>query len=148
MSAGILLGAAFCGAALLARGRNVALRITALIQIGLAGVFLVACNATTDMTHRTSATPGATMGATMDSGGTAPADASEMVEMGDEAVQPPPLVYSWDTEYSTFLSPPIEVRRLARDDCLADGYEIATVGTLALDGNIATATFICRGDFE
>ena len=122
-----------------------ALRITALIPIGLAGVFLVACNATTGMTPRISTTPGASL----DSDGTAPADASEMVKMGDEAVQPPPpLVYSWDTEYSTFLSPPVEVRRLARDDCLADGYEIATVGTLALDGNIATATFICRGDFE
>jgi hypothetical protein len=133
----------------LARGRNVALRITALIQIGLASVFLVACNATTSMTPRTGATPEASSGASLDSGGIAPTDAAEMTEMGDEAAQsPPPLVYSWDTEFSTFLSPPVEVRRLARDDCLADGYEIATVGTLALDGNIATATFICRGDFE
>ena len=36
----------------------------------------------------------------------------------------------------------------ARDDCLAAGYEIATVETLALEANIATVTFICRGDFE
>jgi len=61
---------------------------------------------------------------------------------------PPPLVYSWDTEFSGFLSPPIEIRRMARDDCLAAGYEIATGETMALEANIATVTFICRGDFE
>ena len=37
---------------------------------------------------------------------------------------------------------------MARDDCLSAGYEIATVETLALEANIATVTFICRGDFE
>ena len=28
------------------------------------------------------------------------------------------LVYEWDTEFSAFLSPPIEVRRMAREDCV------------------------------
>jgi len=58
------------------------------------------------------------------------------------------LVYEWDTEFSAFLSPPIEVRRMARDDCVDAGYEVAVVETLALEGSVARATYICRGDFE
>ena len=58
------------------------------------------------------------------------------------------LVYEWDTEFSVFLSPPIEVRRQAKADCVSEGYEVAVVETLVLDGNVATAHFICRGDFE
>lgn len=62
--------------------------------------------------------------------------------------EPTLLVYEWDTGFSSFLSPPIEVRRQARDDCKSEGYEVAVVETMMLDGNIATAHFICRGDFE
>ena len=58
------------------------------------------------------------------------------------------LVYEWDTEFSAFLSPPIEVRRMAREDCVKAGYEVAVVETWALEGNVARATYICRGDFE
>ena len=60
----------------------------------------------------------------------------------------PLLVYKWDTEFSAFLSPPIEVRRQAKADCVSEGYEVAVVETLVLDSNVATAHFICRGDFE
>ena len=115
------------------------LRITTVIQIGLVGIFMAACNAISGMNPQTTAI--------LD----VEADQTASSQTGEETVQsaaPPPLVYSWDTEFSAFLSPPIEVRRLARDDCQAAGYEVATVGTMALDGNIATATFICRGDFE
>jgi len=63
-------------------------------------------------------------------------------------VAPPSLTYSWDTEFSAFLTPPIEVRRLAKNDCVSEGYEIAVVKTMKLEGNMATALFICRGDFE
>ena len=63
-------------------------------------------------------------------------------------VEAPPFVYEWDTEFSAFLSPPIGVRRQAKADCVSEGYEVAVVETLALDGNVATAHFICRGDFE
>ena len=74
----------------------------------------------------------------------------EAPEAPVEAViaEPTLLVYEWDTGFSSFLSPPIEVRRLARADCKSEGYEVAVVETLMLDGNIATAHFICRGDFE
>jgi len=68
--------------------------------------------------------------------------------VSEELEETTALVYEWDTQYSSFLSPPIEVRRQAKSDCVAEGYEIAVVETMKLDGNIATAIFICRGDFE
>ena len=41
----------------------------------------------------------------------------------EEAIaEPAILVYEWDTGFSSFLSPPIEVRRQARDDCKSEGY--------------------------
>ena len=70
------------------------------------------------------------------------APAAEVIE------EPQTLVYEWDTEFSSFLSPPIEVRRLAKEDCQAAGYEVAVVGTLMLEANIATVHYTCRGDFE
>jgi hypothetical protein len=85
------------------------------------------------------------------------ADASEVEAAAPEAeaavasevvVERPILVYDWDTEFSAFLSPPIEVRRQAKADCVSEGYEVAVVETLLLDGNVATAHFICRGDFD
>ena len=68
-------------------------------------------------------------------------------QTADGAVEPA-LVYEWDTEFSAFLSPPIEIRRMARDDCVRAGYEVAVVETMALEGSVARATYICRGDSE
>ena len=116
------------------------LRITAVITIGLSGLILTACVPDTGMKPETDS---AVIDVDPDQG-----VAVQPVEATVEQISPPPLVCSWDTRFSTFLSPPIEVRRLARDDCMAAGYEVATVGTMALDGSTATATFICRGDFE
>ena len=115
-------------------------RMTAAIQIGLLAMLAGACAPDTGMKPQTAAV--------------APADESDQTateQAAGQAAEPLAalsLVYSWDTGFSSFLSPPIEVRRLARDDCKADGYEIATVETMALEGSTATATFICRGDFE
>ena len=116
------------------------LRITAVVTIGLYGPVLAACMPDIGVKPQTDT-------ATIDPE-PEQAVAVQPAEATVEQIAPPPLVYSWDTGFSTFLSPPIEVRRLARDDCMAAGYEIATVATMALDGNTATATFICRGDFE
>ena len=88
---------------------------------------------------------------------TGTADAGQVEAVAPEAegavasevvVAAPILVYEWDTEFSAFLSPPIEVRRQAKADCVSEGYEVAVVETLLLNGNVATAHFICRGDFE
>ena len=89
--------------------------------------------------------------------GTGAADAEQAEAVAPEAeeavatevvVEARLLVYEWDTEFSAFLSPPIEVRRQAKADCVSEGYEVAVVETLVLDGNVATAHFMCRGDFE
>ena len=73
---------------------------------------------------------------------------AEEAATSEVVVEAPLLVYKWDTEFSAFLSPPIEVRRQAKADCVSEDYEVAVVETLVLDGNVATAYFICRGDFE
>ena len=65
-----------------------------------------------------------------------------------EIVKAPFLTYEWDTGFSGFLSPPIEVRRAAKADCMSEGYQVAVVEVMALRGAVATATFICRGDAE
>ena len=115
------------------------LRISTTLKTGLIGVVLAACNVGSGTQPQIAAT------ADMGDG-----DQTVVTQVVAQPAPPPPppLVYSWDTEFSGFLSPPIEVRRMARDDCLSAGYEIATVETLALEANIATVTFICRGDFE
>ena len=65
-----------------------------------------------------------------------------------EIIEAPFLTYEWDTAFSGFLSPPIEVRRAAKADCMSEGYQVAVVEVMALRGAVATATFICRGDTE
>ena len=115
------------------------IRMTAAIHMGLLCAVAAACAPTT-----------VTGPATVSDGG-AGESAAQTIQSVDETVEedaPTPLVYSWDTEFSAFLSPPIEIRRLAQDDCRVAGYEIAVVETMALAGSTATATFICQGDFE
>ena len=65
-----------------------------------------------------------------------------------EIVKAPFLTYEWDTGFSGFLSPPVEVRRAAKADCMSEGYQVAVVEVMALRGAVAKATFICRGDAE
>jgi len=87
------------------------------------------------------APPAASASAANDS---ADAAAPESVELE----KAPFLTYEWDTGFSGFLSPPIEVRRAAKADCMSDGYQVAVVEVMALREAVATATFICRGDTE
>lgn len=115
------------------------IRMTAAIHIGLLCAVAAACAPAT-MTEPM----------TVNDAGVGES-AAQILQSADGTVEenaPTPLIYSWDTEFSAFLSPPIEIRRLARDDCHAAGYEIAVVETMALAGSTATATFICRGDFD
>ena len=110
---------------------------TCLCLSALAGLVLAGCSAVPNPLTTSAPAPAPVDGA-----------ASEQADTGDTAVEAPKLIYQWDTEFSAFLTPPIEVRRLAKSDCEADGYEVAVVETMKLDGNMATAVFICRGDFE
>jgi hypothetical protein len=40
------------------------------------------------------------------------------------------------------------VRRAAKADCVAEGYELAVVETMMLNGDVATAVYLCHGDTE
>lgn len=56
-----------------------------------------------------------------------------------------PLEYSWDTNYSAMLTPPIEIRDKALTACNQRGFDRAYMQSLSLDEDKATAYFSCRG---
>ena len=73
---------------------------------------------------------------------------AENADDASDAAPLPFLTYEWNTGFSGFLSPPIEVRRAAKNDCIAEGYELAVVETMTLNGDVATAIYLCQGDTE
>ena len=79
---------------------------------------------------------------------TASAEMDSVEAEDTEVVAAPFLTYEWTTGFSGFLSPPMEVRRAAKADCVSEGYQVAVIEVLALHGDVATATYICRGDTE
>ena len=79
---------------------------------------------------------------------TASAETDSVEAEDTEVVAAPFLTYEWTTGFSGFLSPPMEVRRAAKADCVSEGYQVAVIEVLALHGDVATATYICRGDTE
>ena len=78
--------------------------------------------------------------------------ASETVDSADApAIATPamlPLSYSWANEYKGFVSTPVEILRKGRAACQQRDFEVATIGTIGLKGDMVTVTFICRGDVE
>ena len=56
-----------------------------------------------------------------------------------------PLQYSWDTNYSAMLTPPIEIRDKALIACNQRGFDRAYMQSLSLNEDKATAYFSCRG---
>ena len=56
-----------------------------------------------------------------------------------------PLQYSWDTNYSAVLTPPIEIRDKALTACNQRGFDRAYMQSMSLDEANATAYFSCRG---
>ena len=56
-----------------------------------------------------------------------------------------PLQYSWDTNYSAILMPPIEIRDKALIACNQRGFDRAYMQSLSLNEDKATAYFTCRG---
>ena len=56
-----------------------------------------------------------------------------------------PLQYSWDTNYSAVLTPPIEIRDKALTACNERGFDRAYMQSMSLDEDNATAYFSCRG---
>ena len=85
--------------------------------------------------HRSASSPASGSGTTISADNpTGTADNAGADNSGENA-PPPFLTYEWNTGFSGFLSPPIEVRRAAKADCVAEGYELAVVETMMLNGD-------------
>ena len=56
-----------------------------------------------------------------------------------------PLEYNWNTNYSATLMPPLSLRENAFAACKERGFDRAYMDTIALENDIATAYFSCRG---
>ena len=61
------------------------------------------------------------------------------------AVSFAPLQYSWNTNYSAMLSPPMEIRDQALAACAERGFDRADMQSIAINEDQATAQFTCRG---
>ena len=71
--------------------------------------------------------------------------AAETTDQTPTAPVMTPLQYSWDTNYSAMLTPPIEIRDKALIACKQRGFDRAYMQSLSLDEDKATAYFSCRG---
>ena len=56
-----------------------------------------------------------------------------------------PLQYSWNTNYSAMLSPPMGIREQALAACVERGFDRAYMQSIAITEDRATAHFSCRG---
>ena len=56
-----------------------------------------------------------------------------------------PMKYSWNTNYSAMLSPPLDIREKALAACKQRGFDRAYMQSIAIDEDQATAYFSCRG---
>jgi uncharacterized lipoprotein YajG len=61
------------------------------------------------------------------------------------AVSMAPLQYSWNTNYSAMLSPPMDIREQALAACVERGFDRAFMQSIAINEDQATAYFSCRG---
>ena len=61
------------------------------------------------------------------------------------AVSLAPLQYSWNTNYSAMLSPPMDIREQALAACVERGFDRAFMQSIAITEDQATAYFSCRG---
>ena len=61
------------------------------------------------------------------------------------AVSIAPLQYSWNTNYSAMLSPPMDIREQALAACVERGFDRAFMQSIAITEDQATAYFSCRG---
>ena len=61
------------------------------------------------------------------------------------AVSMAPLQYSWNTNYSAMLLPPMDIREQALAACVERGFDRAHMSSIAINEDQATANFSCRG---
>jgi hypothetical protein len=70
---------------------------------------------------------------------------SDMLPPVDNTIIMAPLEYNWNTNYSATLMPPLSLRENALAACKERGFDRAYMDTIALENDIATAYFSCRG---
>ena len=56
-----------------------------------------------------------------------------------------PMKYSWNTNYSAMLSPPLDIREKALAACTQRGFDRAYMQSIVINEDQATAYFSCRG---
>ena len=64
------------------------------------------------------------------------------------AVSLAPLQYSWNTNYSAMLSPPMAIREQALAACIERGFDRAFMKSIAINKDQATADYTCRGSVQ
>ena len=72
-------------------------------------------------------------------------NAAEAVAPQATAPSMAPMQYSWNTNYSSMLSPPFDIREKALAACKQRGFDRAFMQSIAIDEDQATAYFSCRG---
>lgn len=115
-------------------------KVVALNMVAAAAIFVVTGCTQHAPSAVTAQTAAQNDDASAPAASTAPAAPAAPVEL--------PLSYSWSTAYDGFVNAPVEIVRQGRAACQQRGFEVASIGTIALDGDMATATFICHGDVE
>ena len=75
-------------------------------------------------------------------------NAGEAVAPQATAPSTAPLQYSWNTNYSAMLSPPLDIREKALAACTKRGFDRAYMQSIAIDEDQATAYFYCRGSAQ
>ena len=75
----------------------------------------------------------------------APHNAGEVAAPQATAPSIAPMQYSWNTNYSAMLSPPLDIREKALAACKQRGFDRAYMQLIAIDEDQATAHFSCRG---
>ena len=56
-----------------------------------------------------------------------------------------PMQYKWKTNYSSMLTPPLEIREKALQACKQRGFDRSYMLSVSLNSDLATANFSCRG---
>ena len=72
-------------------------------------------------------------------------NAVDATSLAPAEVSVAPLQYSWNTNYSAMLSPPMEIREQALAACVGRGFDRAYMQSIAINEDQATAYFACRG---
>ena len=75
----------------------------------------------------------------------APHNAGEAAAPQATAPSMAPMKYSWNTNYSAMLSPPLDIREKALAACTQRGFDRAFMQSIAIDEDQAMAYFSCRG---